>query len=336
MYGLAEHTDRLEAGAIPVIVEGPLDALAVSLASPGHVGVAPLGTALTDSQADSLSPYLRPGDGSDAVAGPIVATDADLAGQMAAERDYWMLTARGAEPRHLAFPAGHDPASLLQQDGRTALADRLTTATSPLAELLVEERLSHLQAGAALPAAAAVVAAGQADRWTARTRDLARRLHVPLGVALTELVRQISRWDGDRHTASDEHIHGVQQVRDRTTSQDQLPPMQRWAPLLRQVDPRLVRDDSWAPLAAAVDQAHRAGHDVPADLTRALSQGPLDRDDPGSDLKWRLLADLDPEPTDWHAILRAQASYRAVPARRPVLPPNPGPTQPDHKRSPER
>ena len=34
MYGLAEHTDRLEAGAIPVIVEGPLDALAVSLAAP--------------------------------------------------------------------------------------------------------------------------------------------------------------------------------------------------------------------------------------------------------------------------------------------------------------
>ena len=265
-----------------------------------------------------------------------MATDADLAGQLAAERDYWMLTARGAEPRHLAFPAGHDPASLLQQDGRTALADRLTTATSPLAELLVEERLNHLPAGAALPAAAAVVAAGQADRWTARTRDLARRLHVPLGVALTELVRQISRWDGDRHTASDEHIHGVQQVRDRTTSQDQLPPMQRWAPLLRQVDPRLVRDDSWAPLAAAVDQDHRAGHDVPADLARALSQGPLDRDDPGSDLKWRLLADLDPEPTDWHTIRRAQASYRAVPAQRHVLPPNPGRTQPDHNRSPER
>ena len=159
-----------------------------------------------------------------------------------------------------------------------------------------------------------MVAAGQADRWTARTRDLARRLHVPLGVALTELVRQISRWDGDRHTASEQQIHGVQQVRDRTTNQDQLPPMQRWAPVLRQVDPRLVRDDSWAPLAAAVDQAHRAGHNVPAaDLTRAMAQGPLDRDDPGSDLKWRLLADLDPEPTDWQAIRRTHTSDRAVP-----------------------
>ena len=337
LYGLAEHTDRLEGGATPVIVEGPLDALAVSLASPDHVGVAPLGTALTDSQADSLIPYLRSVDGvdgvdgSDAAAGPIVATDADLAGQMAAERDYWMLTARGADPRHLAFPPGHDPASLLARDGAAALAGRLTTATRPLAQVLVDERLNHLPAGAALPAAAAVVAAGQADRWATRTRDLARRLHVPRGVALTELVRQISRWDGDRHAASEQQIHGVHQVRDRISSQDQLTPMQRWAPLLRQVDPRLVRDDSWAPLAAAVDQANRAGNDVTANLTRALAQGPLDRDDPGSDLKWRLLADLDPEPTDWHAIHRAQASAPPAPARRPVPPPNPG-----HNRSPER
>ena len=296
-----------------------------------------MGTALTDSQADSLIPYLRSVDsldgvdGSYAAAGPIVATDADLAGQMAAERDYWMLTARGADPRHLAFPPGHDPASLLARDGAAALAGRLTTATRPLAQVLVDERLNHLPAGAALPAAAAVVAAGQADRWATRTRDLARRLHVPRGVALTELVRQISRWDGDRHAASEQQIHGVHQVRDRISSQDQLTPMQRWAPLLRQVDPRLVRDDSWAPLAAAVDQANRAGNDVTANLTRALAQGPLDRDDPGSDLKWRLLADLDPEPTDWHAIHRAQASAPPAPARRPVPPPNPG-----HNRSPER
>ena len=34
LYGLAEHADRLGAGATPVIVEGPLDAIAVSLASP--------------------------------------------------------------------------------------------------------------------------------------------------------------------------------------------------------------------------------------------------------------------------------------------------------------
>ena len=342
LYGLAEHTDRLQRGATPVIVEGPLDALAVSLASPDHVGLAPLGTALTDTQADSLISHLRPADGADGVDGPdataapIVATDADLAGQMAAERDYWMLTARGADPRHLAFPAGHDPASLLARDGAAALADRLTTLTKPLAQVLVDDRLNHLPAGAALPAAAAVVAAGQANRWSAHTRDLAARLHVPLGVALTELVRQINRWDGDRHTASEQQIHGVQQIRDRITNQDQLTPMQRWAPLLRQVDPRLVRDDSWAPLAAAVDQANLAGHDVAADLARALAKGPLDRDDPGSELKWRLLADLDPEPADWHAIHRSPASALAAPARRPVPPPTPGPTQSDSNRGPER
>jgi conjugative relaxase-like TrwC/TraI family protein len=336
LYGLAEHADRLAAGATPVIAEGPLDALAVSLASPNHVGVAPLGTALTDAQADSLIPYLHLAGESGGSVAPVVATDADLAGKLAAERDYWILTARGADPSHLAFPAGHDPASLLRRDGRAALASRLTAATTPLSEVLVDERLSHLPPGDALPAAAAVIAAGPADQWAARTRDMSRRLHTPIGVALTELVRTINRWDGDRHAASDQQIHSVQQVRDRITGQNQLTPMHRWAPLMRQIDSRLVRDDSWAPLAAAVDQAHRAGHDVSADLTRVLAQGPLDGDDPGTDLKWRLLADLEPEPTDWHASRRAQAFPVGSSApRRSVPPPNPGHT-PGHSRSPER
>ena len=302
LYGLAEHTDRLEGGATPVIVEGPLDALAVSLASPGHVGVAPLGTALTDSQADSLIPYLRSVDGvdgSDAAAGPIVATDADLAGQMAAERDYWMLTARGADPRHLAFPPGHDPASLLARDGAAALAGRLTTATRPLAQVLVDERLNHLPAGAALPAAAAVVAAGQADRWADS--------HPRPGSSAARPARR----GPDRAGPPDQPVGRRPARRQRTADprratgpgphrrQDQLTPMQRWAPLLRQVDPRLVRDDSWAPLAAAVDQANRAGHDLPTLLREVLNRGPLDPGNPSLDLQSRLLAGLEPEPVEW-------------------------------------
>ncbi len=341
LYGFAEHTGRLDAGATPVIVEGPLDAIAVSLASPDHVGLAPLGTALTDTQADSVIPYLKDAAGAGGHVNLVVATDADLAGQIAAERDYWILTARGVDPRHLAFPPGHDPASLLRRDGRAALATRLTAATKPLAEILVDERLSHLRPGAALPAAAAVIAAGDADQWGPRTRDVSGRLHTPLAVSLTELVQQIGRWDGDRHATSDHQIHAVQQTRDRITAQDQLSPAQRWASLVRQVDPRLVRDNSWAPLAAAVDQAHRAGHDVPSSLNEALAQGPLDPHDPGTDLKWRLLAHLDPQPTDWLAIHRAQASSsvpRARPAgpRRPVPPTSPDPSTPDRGRSPER
>ncbi len=88
--------DLLEHGAIPVVVEGPMDALAVTLATAGptsgshlgrYVGLAPLGTALTEEQAIALARLFQ-ATGRD----PIVATDADLPGHLAAERDFWILT----------------------------------------------------------------------------------------------------------------------------------------------------------------------------------------------------------------------------------------------------
>ena len=63
--------------ATPVIVEGPMDAIAVTLATDGkYLGVAPLGTSLTDEQAAQLRLL--------GYRTPIVATDADLAGRVAA------------------------------------------------------------------------------------------------------------------------------------------------------------------------------------------------------------------------------------------------------------
>ncbi|MDQ2851340.1 MAG: AAA family ATPase, partial [Actinomycetota bacterium] len=49
-------TDLYGHGARPVLVEGPMDAIAVTLATVGtHVGVAPLGTSLTEEQAQQLA-----------------------------------------------------------------------------------------------------------------------------------------------------------------------------------------------------------------------------------------------------------------------------------------
>ncbi|MBC7551612.1 MAG: toprim domain-containing protein [Cellulomonas sp.] len=75
---------ELSRGATPVLVEGPLDALAVTLVGQGRfVGVAPLGTSLTEDQAAHLAAICaRMG------VSPIVATDADPAGQIAAQRHY--------------------------------------------------------------------------------------------------------------------------------------------------------------------------------------------------------------------------------------------------------
>ncbi len=104
---------HLRPGTTPVIVEGPMDAIAVTLGSLGrYSGLAPLGTALTDQQAALLAGHTD----------VIIATDADLAGHIGAERDYWQLTPHGIDPRRATFPDGTDPADLLTTRGPTALA----------------------------------------------------------------------------------------------------------------------------------------------------------------------------------------------------------------------
>ena len=108
----------LHGTATPVIVEGPMDAIAVTLAGHGaFVGVAPLGTALTPEQ----TLLLRDGPT------PLIATDADNAGHVAAENTFWLLAQHRLDPRRLLLPAGGDPAQLLEQHGPDALHDALTS-----------------------------------------------------------------------------------------------------------------------------------------------------------------------------------------------------------------
>jgi len=286
LYGLAEYPDRLAAGATPVLVEGPIDVLAVSLASPDHVGVAPLGTSLTDTQADTLTPHLT------SPRGVIVATDGDLAGQLAAERDYWMLTARGGDPGHVTFPTGQDPAGILTSQGPRALQDLLAHPHT-LAQVLVTERLDHLPAAQALPAALAVVAAGDAQDWTQRTTNIASRLHLPADVALTGLISHIATWDGDRHAAAAVQVANTHDIRTRLAALDQMSPEERWTPFARQIDSALIHDRGWGSLADIIDEAHHHGIDVHALLPVLANGRPLEPDAPANDLKYRLIANTD-------------------------------------------
>jgi len=291
LYGIAEYPNRLAAGATPVLVEGPIDVLAVSLASPDHVGVAPLGTSLTDTQADSLIPHLTTRPDTAGVAGDqhavLVATDGDLAGQLAAERDYWILTARGGDPGHVTFPTG-----ILTSQGPGAL-QRLLDQPHTLAQDLVDERLNHLPAAQALPAALAVVAAGDAQHWTQRTTNIAGRLHLPADVALTGLISHITAWDRDRYTTAAAHLGTSHHTRTRLTAVAQMPPEERWAPFARQINRGLVLGHSWSPLADAIDQADRHGIDIHTLLPALANSHPLDPDRPANDLRSRLVTNTD-------------------------------------------
>ena len=128
------------AHAIPVLVEGPADALAVTIASAGrYVGVAPLGTSLTSSQARQLHQWRQQ---------PIIATDGDIAGQVAAQRDYWILATHQLYARHAEMPDGSDPAQLVAEGHHRNLLDTLESAP-PLADALINERIANLPAAEA-------------------------------------------------------------------------------------------------------------------------------------------------------------------------------------------
>ena len=87
LFGLHEGGALLTAGARPVIVEGPLDAIAVTSATDGaYAGVAPCGTALTAAQVELL--------GSRSL---VLAFDGDQAGASALVRAYDVLRGCGVQ-----------------------------------------------------------------------------------------------------------------------------------------------------------------------------------------------------------------------------------------------
>jgi len=229
LYGLAEGAAALAAGAVPVLVEGPLDALAVTLAAGGDaVGVAPLGTAFTDLQADSLRPYL-PGQPADPTVtkqpaqaagqaandprptpGVVVATDADNAGRKAAIAAYWKLVARGANPGHLTLPDGLDPAELLTTAGPQALRAAITAARagdSTLARTVVTDRVAgyadrlHTAEGTvhAIRAAAKVIGALPPKHWAAHIAHLDTLIDAAAGLTGLEVLDAALAWAGGPH-----------------------------------------------------------------------------------------------------------------------------------------
>ncbi len=144
LFGLAENAAALDNGAVIARAEGPLDALAITLAGEGHaVGVAPLGTALTDAQADLIATR----SSSPAV---LEATDTDPAGMAAAQKDYWKLTSRGLTPSRLVLldtrdleRAVKDPAEALATDpDALRLALSVPELSPSLASALISQRIA--------------------------------------------------------------------------------------------------------------------------------------------------------------------------------------------------
>ena len=200
-------TGPLDPDVTPVIVEGPMDAIAVTVATNGrYIGVAPLGTSLTYEQAAQLRQVGH--------RTPIVATDADLAGRVAAERDYWILAPYGHDPRYAALPDRTDPADLVA----TGRGDVLTAALAnarPLADHVVDERFAHLPPHEAAIDGLRVIAAGPPERWGTGTQDIAQRLDLPASVLRSALHDLVNPWNHDPRGTAQHALRDINQVKNR-------------------------------------------------------------------------------------------------------------------------
>jgi len=137
LFGLHHAHSHLARGATPVIVEGPFDAIAVTLAAPDqYAGLAPCGTALTSHQAEALgrAADLRR-------TGVLVAFDDDAAGCKAAVRAYGILRPISDRLQSVAL-SGKDPAEILETEGAATLRAILRDRAQPLSALVIDAHIA--------------------------------------------------------------------------------------------------------------------------------------------------------------------------------------------------
>jgi len=139
LFGLYEARAALAAGARPVIVEGPFDAIAVTAAGEQRfAGVGTCGTAVTAQHIAGLAQVtdLR-------AVGAIAGFDPDFAGRRAAVRAYHLLRTFTDKLDAADLEDGQDPAHIFESQGPTALAETLVGRTRPLADVVVDNEVER-------------------------------------------------------------------------------------------------------------------------------------------------------------------------------------------------
>ena len=191
LFGAAQQTDLIAAGrGRPVLVEGAVDAIAVSLA--GHIGLAAGGTRLTIHHADALGQVLA------VTGGPLLlAYDNDPAGQAATLRAADLL--RGLETHVVQLPAGQDPADVLVAGGFRGLRRALGESV-PLVDSAIASRLRRWAAHTGNPVAlvdavrevAPLVTAAPAEDRARLVGLIAERLRLPVEVVTGALLDAVA------------------------------------------------------------------------------------------------------------------------------------------------
>lgn len=280
LFGLSEAAADLAAGALPVLVEGPLDAIAVTLSTDGRgVGIAPLGTAFTVHQADRLR-----GSFDHDPAHIAIATDPDAAGRLAAQRAFWRLAQFGADPRQVTLPDGLDPADLLHTHGPHALAERIAGAR-PLAASIIDTLIENNNTDLDSPAtrlrlvrqAGQVIGALPPGRWTTHITHVTEQLRLPHGMLHLEVVDAGQVWTTDPATEATRRLAELNTPPPRTDGDPVARPIDHWRTQAEQASPGISTSPDWPAVVDLLHHAQSHGYDVSAMLSQTL-QHPLDPD----------------------------------------------------------
>ncbi|MEV4251689.1 toprim domain-containing protein [Spirillospora sp. NPDC049652] len=139
LFGLHENRGQLNAGARPLLVEGPLDVIAVTAAAPtGLAPVAPCGTALTTEQVAILRQHADID-----TRGLTIALDGDAAGHRAMLRAWKTLQQVKGPIDAVVLPKDQDPADILRYEGSMKVRQALRSVV-PLADLVVDAQISRV------------------------------------------------------------------------------------------------------------------------------------------------------------------------------------------------
>jgi DNA primase catalytic core len=173
-----------------ILVEGPLDVLAVYAAVPGAAAVAPCGTALTEAHARVLA--------SSGARNIVVAFDADQAGRAATVKAYETLRPLIENPLSARLPDGTDPA-LLAESNPADLARAFTEGLVPLSDTVIDDRIAlwrgkldsaegRALAAHDLGALIATMPAADVARQVARTAELIGVLHETMTALVADAI----------------------------------------------------------------------------------------------------------------------------------------------------
>jgi DNA primase len=130
LYGLDVAKQHFGEDDYALLVEGNFDVIALHAAG-FHTTVAPMGTALTDKQAELLGRYTKR---------VVIAFDGDDAGEDATRSCLSALEAAGLEGRVVRFEEWDDPDSFVRREGPAALQAKIENA-SPLIEWTINRTL---------------------------------------------------------------------------------------------------------------------------------------------------------------------------------------------------